>query len=209
LTAPAVPSAAISMSKGPWNHNIQYHDLVLRSVPPRSRRALDVGCGTGLLARRLVEHCAEVVAIDADHGVISRARGARAGNVCLVFVEGDVMTHPFPNGSFDFISVVAALHHLPLRLALTRFRELLESDGVLVVVGLYRAQRLEDYAWAAAGFAASWMLRCVRRFTDVAAPVQEPKETLCEIREACRRLLPGARLRRHLLFRYSLTWRKP
>src|ERR1035438_1423379 len=39
------------MRTGPWNHNIHYHDVVLRSVPPRCRRALDVGCGQGLLAR--------------------------------------------------------------------------------------------------------------------------------------------------------------
>jgi trans-aconitate methyltransferase len=125
------------------------------------------------------------------------------------FVEGDVMTHPFPNDSFDLIAAVAVLHHLPLGLALTRFQNLLRTGGVLAVVGLYRAHTLEDYAWAAAAFPASWMLRCVRRQVDVAAPVQEPKETLHEIRSACDRLLPGADFRRHLLFRYSITWRKP
>jgi enterochelin esterase-like enzyme len=37
----------------PWNHNIQYHDVVLRSIPRRAARALDVGCGQGLLAQQL------------------------------------------------------------------------------------------------------------------------------------------------------------
>lgn len=197
------------MNARPWNHNIHYHDLVVRSVPPRSRRALDVGCGTGLLARRLAEHCEEVVAIDVDDSVISRARTASPANHGITFVEGDVMTHPFLNDSFDFIAAVAALHHLPLRPALIRFQSLLRAGGVLVVVGLYRAHTLEDYAWAGAAFPTSWMLRCIRRYADVAAPVQEPAETFHEIRSTCDLLLPGSLFRRHLLFRYSLTWRKP
>ena len=95
-----------------------------------------------------------------------------------------------------------------MRLALARFRDLLRTDGVLAVVGLYRVQTIEDYAWAAAAFPTSWMLRSVRRHTDVAAPVRDPKETLHEIRGACDSLLPGSLLRRRLLFRYSITWRK-
>jgi 2-polyprenyl-3-methyl-5-hydroxy-6-metoxy-1,4-benzoquinol methylase len=197
------------MSARPWNHNIHYHDLVLRSAPGLCRRVLDVGCGAGLLARRLAEQYEEIVTIDADHGVISRAQTASTANARIRFVEGDVMTHPFPNGSFDFIAAVAVLHHLPLGLALTRFQNLLRPGGVLAVVRLYRAHTLEDYAWSAAAFPASWMLRCVRRRVEVAAPVQEPKETLHEIRSVCDRLLPGAVFRRRLLFRYSITWRKP
>jgi hypothetical protein len=119
------------------------------------------------------------------------------------------MTHPFVVDSFDLITAVATLHHLPLRPALTRFRSLLRSGGVLAIIGLYRAQTLSDYALAASAFPLSWILRWLRGHTDVEAPVQNPRETLWEIRSACDSLLPGAVLRRHLLFRYSLFWRKP
>jgi len=197
------------MNAGPWNHNIHYHDLVLRSIPPGARRALDVGCGAGPLARRLAEHCEEVVAIDADNSALSRARTGSPAEAAITFIEGDVMTHPFLDDSFDFITAVAVLHHLPLKPALKRFQSLLRVGGVLVVVGLYRPHTLEDYAWAAAAFPTSWILRRVHRFADVAAPVQEPAETLQEIRSASEFLLPGSLFRRHLLFRYSLTWRKP
>jgi hypothetical protein len=43
----------------------------------------------------------------------------------------------------------------------------------------------------------------------VGAPVKEPSETLQQIRAAARQVLPGAKLRLLLLFRYSLIWRKP
>jgi hypothetical protein len=40
-------------------------------------------------------------------------------------------------------------------------------------------------------------------------PIKEPAMTWDEVRTGALRLLPGARYRRHLLFRYSLRWRKP
>ena len=36
-----------------WNHNVHYYRLVLAAVPPGCERALDVGCGEGMLARQL------------------------------------------------------------------------------------------------------------------------------------------------------------
>ncbi len=179
-----------------WNHNIHYHPLVLRAVPAGCARALDVGCGQGLLVRELRARCGDVVGIDC---VTAPGSG---------FVRGDVMSYPFGAERFDFISVVATLHHLPLRAALTRFDELLRPGGVLAVIGLYRMDSMSDYAWGAAGFAASLVLRVGRGIASVSAPLAEPRETLGEIRAACDSILPGGELRRLLLFRYSFLWKK-
>jgi SAM-dependent methyltransferase len=192
-----------------WNHNIHYHDFVLSRVRPGCGRALDVGCGQGLLARQLAQHCQEVVAIDIDRDTISRAKASGGPEARIKFVEGDVMTYPFSDDSFDLIAAVATLHHLPLRPAFARFRKLLKPGGVLAIIGLYRAGTLRDRALAPIAFSASWMFRLVRGYTAVGAPVQDPSETLQEIQCACDLLLPGASLRKRLLFRYSLAWRKP
>jgi 2-polyprenyl-3-methyl-5-hydroxy-6-metoxy-1,4-benzoquinol methylase len=191
-----------------WNRNNHYHRLVLRAVPAECRRALDVGCGTGLLARRLADRCREVVGIDVDAGTLSRARAASGSGSPITFVRGDVLTHAFPDGGFDFISAVAVLHHLPLQAALTRLKSLLRPSGVLVVIGLYRVETLEDYAWMAAGTAASMALRCVRRYTAVSAPIRDPVESLAEIRGVCESVLSGCAVHRELLLRYSLVWQK-
>jgi ubiquinone/menaquinone biosynthesis C-methylase UbiE len=192
-----------------WNHNIHYHDFILSLARPDCRRALDVGCGQGLLARQLAQHCREVVAIDIDRDTISQAKASGGPEARIKFVEGDVMTYPFSDDSFDLITAVATLHHLQLRPALARFQKLLRPGGVLAIIGLYRGGTLRDRALAPIAFSASWMLRLVRGYTDVGAPVQGPRETLQEIQRACDLLLPEASLRRRLLFRYSLAWRKP
>lgn len=167
-----------------------------------------MGCGEGLLTKRLGERCQDVIGIDMDHDAIARARISVNSEASVQFVEGDVMAYPFLDDSFDLIVAVAALHHLPLRPALIRFRNLLRTGGVLAVIGLYRGETLRDLAFSAAAFPASWTLRLFRGYADVGAPVQNPQETLSEIRCACQALLPGASLRRQLLFRYFLTWRK-
>src|SRR5579872_142471 len=170
------------MGTGPWNHNIHYHDVVLRSVPPNCRRALDVGCGQGLLTRRLASCCEQVIGIDIDPDTLVCAKAASHSEQSVSFIEGDVMTHPLPDDSFDLIAAVATLHHLPLRPALARFQQLLRRGGMLAVIGLYRASTFEDYVSAALALPSSWILRCLRSHADVAAPVQDPRETLQEIR---------------------------
>ena len=194
------------MSEG-WNHNTHYHDIVLDSVPPNCRRALDVGCGEGLLARRLVQRCEEVLALDLDAAVLVRA-AANSAEPRIAFRQGDVMTDDLAREGFDFISVVAALHHLPLRPALERFRELLKPGGCLAIVGLYRAETPIDYAIALAAFPASSLMRAINGYAEVEAPLAEPTETLRDIRAACDAVLPGAILHRRLFFRFTLLWRK-
>lgn len=196
------------MHADPWNHNIHYHDFVLDSIPSFCGRALDVGCGEGLLARKLACRCEKVVAIDADRDTVVRARNSGPADSRISFVEGDVMTHSLSTDGFDLITAVATLHHLPLVPALTRFRDLLKPGGTLVVIGLYRMRTIEDYAWAASGFPASRILRFRYGLNEVSAPICEPQQTMREIEAACNATLPGAVVQRRLLFRYSLIWRK-
>src|SRR4051812_33906155 len=63
-----------SVARPAWNRNIHYHDIVLAAVPPRCRRALDVGCGDGRLASELAEVCGEVIGLDNHAPTLARAR---------------------------------------------------------------------------------------------------------------------------------------
>jgi len=105
-------------SRDGWNHNTHYHDRLLRAVPRPCRRALDVGCGVGQFARVLAGVANTVDALDADAAVIrdARARSTDAPNVR--FVHADFMTWS-ADEPYDFVSLVASLHHLPFAAALT------------------------------------------------------------------------------------------
>jgi ubiquinone/menaquinone biosynthesis C-methylase UbiE len=77
-------------------------------------RVLDVGCGTGVLTRRLARlpKVGSVVGVDVAPSLLDRAR-----NLCtdsnIVFQEGDAMALPFPDGSFDLVVLDSTLSHVP------------------------------------------------------------------------------------------------
>src|SRR5215469_13965182 len=65
-------------SRRPWNHNDHFHGWILRNLPARRQAALDVGCGTGVLAGKLAPHFARVTGIDAAEGMSAAARARSA-----------------------------------------------------------------------------------------------------------------------------------
>jgi len=198
----------VSPEPAPWNHNIHYHPLVLGAVPHGCQRGLDVGCGEGLLARELRQVVPHVVAIDSDEPVLERARQQDAGS-CVEYVTGDFLSYGFAPESFDVIVSVAALHHMDPAAALRRMRELLRPGGTLAVVGLARS-RVRDLPADAAGVIAHRVLLAARSYQQVNAPtVWPPPQTYAQMRRIAGEVLPRARYRRHLLWRYSLTWAKP
>jgi 2-polyprenyl-3-methyl-5-hydroxy-6-metoxy-1,4-benzoquinol methylase len=80
-----------------WNHNIHYHRVVLDAVPPEAKRALDVGCGEGILARTLVRLVPEVIGIDQHGPSIELAR--RRATDGVDYVRDDFLRHEFEPGS--------------------------------------------------------------------------------------------------------------
>jgi SAM-dependent methyltransferase len=191
-----------------WNHNTHYYPLVLAAVPDGCRRALDVGCGEGMLARELAVRVPQVVGIDKHEPSIALAREqGLAGRV--EYVLGDFLEYPFPAASFGLVSCVAALHHLDPAAALTRMSGLLAPGGTLVVSGVARS-RWSDLPLDAVAVVANLGYRAVRGYWQHPSPiVWPPPHTYREIRALARDLLPGVRYRRHLLWRYSLTWTRP
>jgi len=192
-----------------WNHNTHYHSVLLSAAPRPCALALDVGCGLGGFARRLARVADHVDAIDRDPEVIARARESSGEFRNLRFVEADFLSFESER-RYDFVSFVAALHHLPFAEAMTRARDLVRPGGVVAVLGLDRAS-----SWLEAGrrsmlaYPVSFFHRLTRQVAPVGAPIAEPTMTLEEIRREARPLIHPAIIKRHLLWRYSLLWTKP
>ena len=191
-----------------WNHNIHYLPVLLAALPHGCERALDVGCGEGTLTRELSRRVPHVTGIDRDPAVIALAQTA-AGAGQIEYVCADFMTHAFEPASFDFVASVAALHHLNEALALARMAELLAPGGCLAVLGIPRTSLPRDLAREVAAGVVHRLIALRRGTWESPAPVLAPRRTYAELRSLLAAALPEARLRRHLLWRYSLTWTRP
>jgi SAM-dependent methyltransferase len=194
---------------GYWNQNVHYQPVILGAVPAGCRAALDVGCGDGMLAGRLAGCCAQVTGIDRDPRMIARARSRTAGPARVTFIEADFLAYDFAEASFDFVCANTSLHHMDFAAALTAMARLLRPGGQLAVVGLAADKSITDLLAGAAGFPANLFYRAIYHQGESGAPTLYPEMSWREVRAAATETLPGVRYRRHLLFRYSLLWRKP
>jgi SAM-dependent methyltransferase len=199
---------------------VYYDHLLLEAVPHGGAQVLEVGCGTGRLAGQLAAHVRHVDAIDRDPAMIAIARSTAPDNVnCML---GDVMDYPLAPESYDAIVSMAALHHLPLRPALQRFAVALRPGGVLAAVAHPRRDLPRELPVELA--ATAWhhllgmhlTLSAYRRrpalrhdVRHARMPVENPQLTTRQVREQASAVLPDVEVRRLLLWRYLLVWRKP
>ncbi|MEU0500529.1 class I SAM-dependent methyltransferase [Nocardia sp. NPDC005998] len=210
------------MSKFSWSHNAYYHRFLIRQLPARCIRVLDVGCGAGAFAAELARHVEQVDAIDRSPVMIDAARQATPDNVSCIL--GDVQTEPLPEGTYDAIVSISTLHHMPLDEVLPLLARALRPGGVLAAVALPRHDLVREAPIelvAAIGHRVLGMvfriLRARRRGSwyaveathDVMPVVLDPPLTTRQVREQVATILPGARVRRLVFWRYSLVWRKP
>lgn len=201
-----------------FNHNDFYHRYLLRQVPRRCDRALDIGCGTGLFARQLAQRARSVDAVDPAPDVIARARALSSGLPNINYTEAYLADYDLGSARYDFVSCIASIHHMPFAETITRLRSALAPGGVLAILGLYRyatrADHLPDLVAAPANLAAKAVVRTGARLgRRVAgsgpAPSIAAQMTLPEIRTEASRILPSAAIRRRLFWRYSLIYRQP
>jgi SAM-dependent methyltransferase len=199
-----------------WDHNHHYHPVLLRHVPRGSPQALDAGCGAGDFTRQLAARCGHVTGVDLSPNMVAQARSRSAGVANVDYSVADIMTEPLPAGAFDCVTSIAVLHHLPLDAALRRFSDLLRPGGILLVLDIRPGGFLpaDLVSLGASTALLLWHTGRPREDAAVRAVWEEHGRTdrfppLGEVREACRRALPGADVRSHLIWRYSLVWRKP
>jgi SAM-dependent methyltransferase len=95
---------------------------------PVGAKVLEVGCGEGQVAWKLLQRGYGVTGLDSDSEAIARAqaRGVRAVVASWPKFDSSV--------SFDVIAFTRSLHHInPLRQAIVRARELLNPNGFLLI----------------------------------------------------------------------------
>jgi SAM-dependent methyltransferase len=119
---------------------------VLASLLPTGRygRALDLGCGAGLLSRHLADHADEVLGVDVSATAIARARLRNADRPNTAFEVHDLLELPAAfDGLFDLVVIADVLYYLaPLdddllaRIA-ARVARMLTPGGTCVLANHY------------------------------------------------------------------------
>jgi len=117
---------------------------------PAGARVLDIGCGAGVPADRLlVDAGMDVTGVDISPVQIDRARTLVPG---ATFVCADIVDLRLEPSTFDAIVSLYTLIHLPLddqRSLLPRLFAALRADGLLLaIVGHERWTGVEDYLGA-------------------------------------------------------------
>ncbi len=193
-----------------WNHNSAYHPMIVAVAEMVNGDVLDVGCGEGLLVERLADVSRSVTGIDRDEEAVRQALHRTAGLTKVTVAEADFMELEVPPDSYDLITFVAAVHHMDLESALRRSAEMLRPGGRLLVVGLSANKSVGDYVQSALLFPIVRVMSRIHRETRAVEVIAiPPAESFTEIKTTAGHLLPTARLRRLLYYRYVLSWTKP
>ena len=206
------------LSDESWDHNAHYHEYLLDQIPAGCREVLEIGCGTGEFSRLLAGRAAKVLAIDLSPQMIHLALERSTLHPNIEFIVGDMLTTQFPDNHFDCIATLTTLHHLPTETILKKIRTALRPGGVFVCLDLYQRSNLSDLFFDGVAYPANLFLRLLK--TGKPRPSREVREayaehgktdtylTLPQVKRICADILPGALVRRHLFWRYSIVWRK-
>lgn len=126
----------LGFGSGSWHRRRALH----RAGIARGMHVLDVGVGTGLVAREaamLVGDPTLVTGVDPSPGMLEHAR-VPAG---VKLIEGSAEELRFPEGTFDFLSMGYALRHISdLALAAREFRRVLKPGGLVCIIEITKPE---------------------------------------------------------------------
>jgi SAM-dependent methyltransferase len=101
---------------------------LLELLPPPGKRALELGCGEGRVARALAEHGYRVVGVDTSEGAVAAAEGVEAR-------VADAADLPFEDGAFDLVYAFMSLLNVDeLDRAVAEAARVLEHGGAFCFV---------------------------------------------------------------------------
>ena len=111
-----------------------YQKLQALGVGLPDQRILDVGTGTGVIARKLASQRCEVAGVDISDNQIETAKNmAVHENLRIDFRVGAAEAIPFENNSFDIVTANQCWLYFDKHKALAEVKRILRVEGLLVL----------------------------------------------------------------------------
>jgi demethylmenaquinone methyltransferase/2-methoxy-6-polyprenyl-1,4-benzoquinol methylase len=118
----------------------RWRRITAETVVTSGDDVLDACCGTGDLAIAATRRGGKVTGLDFSQRMLERARRKAPE---LEWIEGDVLTMPFADGSFDAVTVGFGVRNVDdLAAALVEFRRVLRPGGRLGILEITRPRGL-------------------------------------------------------------------
>jgi len=111
-------------------------DILASLIVDQPSRVLDVGCGTGFIARRLVGRADHIDAVDISPTMVERGKRLPGGDApSLEWIIGAAEDAPL-NPPYALITAGDSLHWMEWAVVMPRFAKLLTPCGCLAILGV-------------------------------------------------------------------------
>jgi ubiquinone/menaquinone biosynthesis C-methylase UbiE len=192
---------------------------LLEHIPHAGGSLLEIGCGDGHLTRELATAFQRTVALDFSEEMIRVARAHTPERYGVEFVCREMFDYLRGCGdSFDCVISSCTLHHVDLRAALRVMRDVLRPGGRLLILDVARRNGARHLAVNAIAWLVARMKEAAENRAGMPAELRnrwrehgrhETYLSVAEARAVATEELPGAAVRAHFLWRYSILWDKP
>jgi len=132
----------------------------LQVFPPRENISiLDVGCGTGTQLALYNKAGCKLFGVDTSPAMLEKAR-CKLGETAELRLE-DASHMPFPNQTFDLVTMVLVLHEMPALLRpsiLSECKRVVKAEGRVLLI---------DFNFGPYPFPMGYVWRMLRRFFEI------------------------------------------